>query len=84
MKCVQIYTERKNINALIGLAGGMFSSFTLVRGLGVYKGKEEGSLIFTVIGADPLAVKDFANVVKVLNNQQCVLVVESEVNAEFI
>lgn len=84
MKCVQVYTEKKNVGALRGLAASVFSSYTMTYGIGVFRGQEEKCLVFTIVGAEPLAVKDFADMVKVLNAQHSVLVVESEVNAVLV
>lgn len=85
----KIYTECKNLEAIIDLLKNYFDAATYNVGLGLFKGKLEDSLTITLI--DPsatweynLKVLDFVENLKALNSQECVLVVKSSVNITFI
>lgn len=83
-----LYTERKNISLLRHTCATFFDSFTLVKAKGYWQGKGERSLIIEVLSQE--YTRDRANIdqlalrIKVLNRQECVLVTEQPIHAEFV
>jgi len=49
MKLYRIYTENKNLKGIKLILNRAFESYTLLEGVGVWKGTEEKSLIIEVL-----------------------------------
>ena len=81
----RIYTENKNFDDVIRIAGCYFDGFTVLTGKGFWQGESEDSLILEVIGENlDRKVKELAEDIKVLNQQDCVLIQKVKNQAEFV
>lgn len=88
MKIYRICTEAKNVERIIEFAGNMFEGCSVWQGVGYWKGQREQSLMIEVftdgdVGTE-LAVFEFAKNVKVINEQETVLVQEIECKGRFV
>jgi len=83
---MRILTEDKNINMVIDCVSEEFANFTWYRANGVWNGKTEPSLIIEIEIPAWLegTVLDVAEEIKIINEQECVLVQTIENNAKFI
>lgn len=72
----RIYTEDKNTKRLRILSKALFDSYTLFKGSGTWRGIDEKSIVFEMIGSSTLErrVLSFARTIKIVNSQQAVLV----------
>ena len=73
----RIYTEDVNRDEVEQLISSKLDSFTLLTGIGYYKGEKEQCLIVEIISDNPiisLKVKRLAEQIKKLNKQHSVLV----------
>ncbi len=73
----RIYTEDKDFrHELHDLINKQFDGYTLITGVGVYKGKREQALIVEIIGeySDKSRVLRLAAEIKILGEQESVLV----------
>ncbi len=85
MKIYRIYTEDKP--NLAALASGYFDSFTLLKGIGYWKGVPEPCVIIEVIqtqGFIAPEVRALAREIKSENHQETVLITEQNIEAELI
>ena len=81
MKLYRICTEAKNVKAVAELVSQRFKEFSLWQGIGYWQGKSEKSLCIEIF--DPTescagTVEQLALEIRVLNEQDCVLVQEIE------
>jgi len=86
MKLYRIYTEDKNRKKVLWLVGHEFSGFTVIKTTGYWNHESERSLIIEVL-ADELkkpTVQQLCELIRSLNNQDSVLMTETEVHTEFI
>jgi hypothetical protein len=72
----RIYTEKKNLRAILRLAGKRFESFTLQPTAGYYKGKSEESIVIEIVGARERTVNALASAIRRMNGQKSVLVLK--------
>ena len=85
MKLYRIYTENKNLEGIKKILNRAFESYTLLEGVGVWKGTEEKSLIIEVLSRINKGYFEIvADDIKTLNNQQAVLVTVSEIESKLI
>jgi hypothetical protein len=88
MKLYRICTEAKNVERLTEFAGNMFEGCTVFQAKGYWRGVAEPSLVIEVFTSEDigtkLAVMEFARNIKVINEQECVLVQELECRGEFV
>lgn len=78
MSLYRISTENKNRNDIIKVVSRYFEGFTLIEGIGYWKGKQEKSLIIEIdtISADyhsTRRIENICNDIKLLNGQEYVL-----------
>lgn len=87
-KLYRIYTEDKNEQLIIELCNEYFDAYTLYYTVGYWKGKRELSLVIEIITEDMPQkygkVQGLANEIKILNNQEAVLITEQEILCELI
>ena len=83
-KTFRIYTENKNKEDIQALVSKYFEGFTLYEAKGVWKGKSEPSLVIEVLGHGSLTgiVREVAEKIKKLNNQEAILVQKIDNHAE--
>ena len=76
----EIMTENKNLNLVAKIVAGYFSGFSIVKQLGYWEGKQEQSLNIVIFGKknDEHAIRDIADRIKTVNNQDCVLWAKTE------
>jgi len=73
----RIYTEAKNEREIVRLASSRFESFTLQPTSGYYQGKRERSIVLEIIGASSRLVEDLAQLIRRMNGQKSVLILET-------
>jgi len=85
MKLYRICTEDKNRKSVETLLSTSFDGFAIFSGVGYWKGKQEKALTIEIFG-DNIGdtVKFVAHCIKVLNNQESVLITEVECKGEFL
>jgi len=85
MKLYRIYTENKNLEGIKMILNRAFESYTLLEGIGVWKGTEENSLIIEVLSAIPPAYfKIVAEDIKELNKQEAALLTVQETELKLV
>jgi hypothetical protein len=85
MKTYRIYTENKNLEGIKKILNRAFESYTLLEGVGIWKGTEEKSLIIEVLSRINKGYFEIvADDIKELNNQQAVLLTVSEIESNLI
>lgn len=86
MKLFRICTENTNRAAVEQLAKEYFDAFTLIDGKGFWRGIPESALVIEVMLEASYAgrVRRFAEKLRALNDQECVLVQTIELEAEFV
>ena len=80
----RIYTEDKpNLNRL---AGAYFDGFTLLQGIGYWKGQPEACAVIEIIAeeSEAKAIYCLARSIRLTNHQESVLVVSLPVTHKFI
>ncbi len=72
----RIYTEDKNLGAILGIVGSYFEGFTVYKTLGVWQGKKESSLVIEIVENKIWShkVKEAAQRIKKHNKQKAILV----------
>jgi len=80
----RIYTENKNIKRIKYILNTRFDSYTIYNAVGIWKGKDEKTLVIEIIGSDMLEVYSVAESVRKINKQDAVLVTKSFVEGELI
>ena len=85
MKTYRIYTENKNLEGIKDILNRNFKAYTIFYGVGVWEGIKEKNLTIEIIGEKfDIAVEVMARTIKILNNQQAVLVTVSEIESKLI
>lgn len=79
-----ILTEHKNESQVKSVLDMYFDGYTLLSGLGRWKGKEELSMTILVCNAEPNRVQNACEEIKNINNQESVLVMEFRADISFI
>lgn len=74
--CYQIMTEDKNRGAVLNILDAHFDGYTVVYGEGRWKGKSEQSMVIIVLTDRPVSVQMAAEEIKLVNQQESVLVIE--------
>lgn len=80
----QICTELKNEAGIITILNQYFTGYSVVKGLGYWKGKPEASVTISVITEDVVAVQHAAEDIKQLNEQESVLVIATASTSTFV
>ena len=76
----RIFTENKNVNTIINTVERYFEGFTLIEGIGYYKGNRECSLCIEILitGETPYnfkeRIKSICSEINTFNKQECCLV----------
>jgi len=79
MKSFKIYTENKNYETVIRpLLEGYFDGFSVYRGEGNWQGKREKSLLIEVFTDNMALIHGIARRIKTANQQNAVLIAETE------
>jgi len=85
MKVYRLYTERKNLKWVCGMVSEYFGGFTVYKALGYWQGKPEKSVVVEIITSEVAAaykIKQIVLKIKGYNDQDAVLVTETEINVE--
>jgi len=77
----RIITERKEDYQIEKILDSYFESYTMYAARGVYKGEKEDSLIIEIISEDYQAIISVCHKIKIINNQESVMLqkIKSEV-----
>lgn len=86
MKLYRIYTEDKNRDKIEKAANHMLGDYTLIQGMGYWKGSKENTIIIEQISrSDWAAPMTFlAKAIKELNHQEAVLLTWQEIDSRLI
>ena len=86
MKLYRIYTEHKNLDSVVHQANQRFEGFTVLSGVGYWKGKAEPALIIEVVAPeeDRELVVDLALSIKRTNAQEAVLLTTQSLAVDFL
>jgi len=86
MKTYRIYTEDKNKDKVIELVSKSFDSFTVMNGLGYWKGIPEKALIIDIVDKrySLSQVNNLCVEIKKLNKQQAVLLTATKTSRYII
>lgn len=84
MKLFRICTEAKQLEQLRTLVGCYFDGFTQLRGVGMWKGQGEPTVIFEIYTLEGDRVYELARAIKILNLQETVLVQELDCRGDFV
>jgi hypothetical protein len=84
----RIYTERTNENDIARIVSKHFNGFTLIPATGFWKGISEPRLIIEIDAAESpysrAQVREIAEHIQQLNNQECVLITEAETRSYLV
>lgn len=82
----RILTEDKNRDGIVGIIKECFTGFTLIPAIGYWQGIKENSLIIEINASslDEYRINVIAKQIKILNNQQAVMVQQIDVKSELI
>ena len=80
----RILTENKHRDSIEALVGTFFNGFTLIESIGWWKGSREFGLIIEIQDADLASIEALAQKIKLLNQQESVLVQEIQCQAKFV
>jgi hypothetical protein len=80
----RVCTEDKNRDGIQAILDSRVDGYSLFAGIGCWKGQRELSLSIDLIGPDRETVYQIAELIKTLNAQESVLVLEIPVSATFI
>ena len=84
----KICTEEKNIDLILNEVSAMFSCFKISRGIGYWKGNEEQALTIEIVASDSFhdaaLVRALAHSIRLLNNQESVLIIATPCQASFV
>jgi len=86
-KQIKLYTEDINRDDVLDITRQYFENFTINKGVGYWKGGKENSLIITIIsgaGQDIKQAEALAKDIKVINDQEAVLLVVEDVKSSLI
>ena len=81
MKLFKIYTEDKDQEVIEKILNVAFSGFTIIKTTGHYKHQKENALIIEILTDDVELVNAIVQQIKKHNEQESILITESEVNA---
>lgn len=84
MKRYDIHTEDKNESWIKELLSIGFDGFTVVKGTGCWKGQEEKALDIIIYTSNPNLVRAMAERIRIHNNQEAVLVTETNCKIDLI
>ena len=79
-----IYTENKNPEGVVAILNQYFDGYTVLRGMGYWKGKPESSLIVLIVEDNAEKVQRAAEDIKSLNEQEAILIVETQCAVTFV
>ncbi len=87
-KLYRIYTENRN-KSLVALRASeyLLPGYTLIAGIGYWRGKPENSLILEYVSSDGNArekIRDLAREIKALNGQEAVMIIEQAARIDFV
>lgn len=85
---LRIYTEDKNSEQVVDLCNKYFSMYSMYRGMGVWKGTREPSLIIEVVDENEVKagglMQKLAKDIKRVNEQEAVLITRTQSTNELI
>lgn len=84
MKLFRILTEAKNDEKTRNLVALYFDGFTAIPGVGFWHGQAESTVVFEFYTLDSVRVYELAKAIKVLNEQESVLVEEIDCKGDFV
>lgn len=84
MKRFVIHTENKNLAWIERLLSIGFDGFTVVKGLGYWRGQKEKTLEILIYTANTELVRAIAERIKHHNKQEAVLVTETDCRIELV
>jgi len=79
----RILTENKNKRSIIALMVSAYLGFTLYEAYGYWNGQGEKALIIEVANADRDTINAIAEAIKVINNQEAVLIQRLRVESTY-
>jgi len=86
--CYRLYTEDVNYDAINIIVGEMFTSYTLIKGMGVWNRVKEKSVIIEIISDDSdnvlNKIRSLASTIKIVNYQEAVLITQTAIIKEII
>lgn len=80
----RIVTEDKNVEGIKAVLVVLHLDFTLFRGLGYWKGKEERSVVVELDRVSQATAKIVARKIKTMNDQEAVLLQEFPIRTEIL
>jgi hypothetical protein len=80
----RIVTEDKNVEGIKAALVGLHLDFTLFRGLGMWRGKEEPSLAVELDRVSRRTAESVARRIKTMNDQEAVLLQEFSIKADLL
>ena len=80
----RILTEEKNVKQVKATLTGLGLDFTLYRARGSWRGQEERSLAIELDNVTRKRAEDAAKLIKVMNNQEAVLLQEIPVGSQLL
>lgn len=84
MKLYRIYTENKNLEAVLEIANFALEGYTVLQGTGYWKGKPEPCLVIEWVGSDPFRITGVAAAIKTRNQQETVLLTCQDIQESFV
>jgi hypothetical protein len=80
----RIYTEDRNRWKVKAILNRLFGSYTLLYGIGAWKGRNEHSMIIELDGVSRVKVRQAACEIKKVNSQDAVMVQEIAAETQFV
>ena len=85
MKLYRIYTENKNLEGIKEILNRAFQSYTLLEGVGIWRGVQEKCLVVEILNdITPAYLEIVATDIKFLNKQEAILLTVSEIESKLI
>lgn len=83
MRSFRIYTENRNFNRTIRpILETYFDGFTVLRGVGNWKGTAENSVVIEIYTANARFIRRVADLIKKANAQDGILITETDCKIE--
>jgi hypothetical protein len=85
MKLFRIYTENKNYEKVIKpILESFYDGFTVFKGEGNWKRQTEKSLLIEIYTDNISFIKEVSSQIKTRNNQESILIIETDCKVEFV
>lgn len=80
----RIVTEEKNVEGIKAALAAFDLDFTLFRGIGSWKGKEEQSVAVELDQISPITAEMVAHKIKLMNDQEAILLQEFPIKTKLL